>query len=123
MKRFALIILALALLLIPAAQASAASDVAADYEADVIGQWKCLYSDRTGFLMPGEKITFPAQDEYPDYEEDRFFVMASASGDAYLCYRTGKGAFVDFGVIRFSPDSSLMWLFDNNFDVLLERCE
>lgn len=102
MKRFLTIFIVMAILC-PAALASTASDIAADYEQALLGRWDCTYSELS-YFDAGDSYTYSTEQEYG---RSRMFVAASASGTAYLYITNDKSVYMEVGEITISADGNL----------------
>lgn len=111
--RRVLVALILLALLGPSALAATATEVAAEYEAELEGDWICV-SGGNGF-DDGDEVTFGAT------EGERFFVGASASGTAYLYYTDGGDFWTELGEITMSADGQVAIIYKSGARSVLER--
>ena len=116
MKRFLTIFIVMAILC-PAALASTASDIAADYEQALLGRWDCTYSELS-YFDAGDSYTYSTEQEYG---RSRMFVAASASGTAYLYITNDKSVYLEVGEITISADGTLFVVYKDGSMAVFTR--
>ena len=116
MKRFLTIFIVMAILC-PAALASTASDIAADYEQALLGRWDCTYSELS-YFDAGDSYTYSTEQEYG---RSRMFVAASASGTAYLYITNDKSVYLEVGEITISADGNLFVVYKDGSMAVFTR--